>query len=1469
MAYRNIAEASAYRISPKKKKEEEGSPIEQYKKAFLQSLESYDTKQKKPVRWNFFKDNEGLFMLSQQLDPFYKAMDTLSKIKTGKSIYDPITKKISERDYVDGFADLAKGLDTGTHELTSSIGELLFMGTDFLTNKNFVSDFQKSMKKIKPDEPETWRGDLSSLMVQYGVPGGLIAKILNRATKLTPVIKAMQKMGTSKASKIAQRVVKNATIVGATDALVSPDKRRIGTLFVKPEDTSKLSGRKKAAAMFRNRVRYGVEGSIVGGVFPLAGKGVQQAYKWVGRPVGEPMLKMGFNVAGAGFQGASWLLSKNPVLHSKISRQLVGSTKYGIKKMISPMTTKLGYKGLPPFDEWSLFQVTSPKRSERVLKNIFNVLSWIRSYGKTPKAIEGVSEEVSLFIKSAAREIDKHMTSLEKRTYNLAKKYEKRHLTNNTSRPYEKMLKDEVVDYLQGTVKLGQVHKELRPFAYEIKKEINKILTTFGKNLPKGTKNEVIEDLRRTLNGKVDNYIVRSFATFTDPKYAADKAVKIGARNWILKNVVNRNKDLREVALKAHGKQFPKTYLEKYSDDLVNNILEKGRTGGVNPVKILQEIGTKILRQDKYQFLKTGEELPDAIKKLLGYEKDLRAQVMFTVSDVIASTASKKGFDMIAKIGLKQGWLFKTPEEAAGRYVGAKQIGKIERLGALKSELENLYTNPELKEVLIATGTPLDGLARIPVIRQLLQAKVGVQGMKTLYSPQTQVRNVTSASFFALWNGHVGHKASVIDSLRMMIKDIFKAGKGDPINEIEFNKYVAKLVRLGVYDENVVAQELRAVMRNLKEGVIRTEDELFEKIVKALPTEKVARLYAGGDNLWKGFGYEFFKSDLSAALKNIDDVAAYFKVQNHPWSRKHLMTGATKSLDEALDDAAAFMLRNSYPTYSKVPPVIQGFRNIPFFGNFVSFPSEMLRTGARSISMSLKNIASENPVLRQMGYRNLIGAYLAVKGIGSAAHGVANFITGNTQEQWEAYKRSSAAPWDKNSNLIGITPWKNGESAAINFSYFSPYDVLERPIQAALAMAHKEKIAPDQIENYVLSMMFASDGPIMELMEPFISPAIGFERVQDILHGDFLSGGRSGRTADGKYIYSPTDNLEDKFNKSLVHILKGAEPGLVSTGRKLKDSIRGDVTGAGKPMRLGDELLALFTGTRIIRIDVKKDLRWIAADTNRLLRAVDETEKFYKSKGFLDRPPSIMVAEYEKMQQEAFEIQRDLYMKIKDLQMLDLSKDKIEDILIKAKMNKTLASNLIDGEFTPIKYSTPRFETKVETLKDLAKFKTKKSKNFIYNIKESWVFPEDKLDNVADRWEDKKFFPRKFVPSLDEDGNVMKGEDGKLIGKWEGGYKPELEGAITNDKGNVVYDENGKIKKEPTILQKGFELIKPYISPLSGQVGQAPLPPTPGVSPQLMAQAPQNISQTGLTHTENALLSNEEKAMRLRQRGQG
>ena len=56
------------------------------------------------------------------------------------------------------------------------------------------------------------------------------------------------------------------------------------SLFFKPEDTKGLSGRKRAGAEFRNRVKYGAEGFLLGGGFPLIGKATQLGYKYFGKP---------------------------------------------------------------------------------------------------------------------------------------------------------------------------------------------------------------------------------------------------------------------------------------------------------------------------------------------------------------------------------------------------------------------------------------------------------------------------------------------------------------------------------------------------------------------------------------------------------------------------------------------------------------------------------------------------------------------------------------------------------------------------------------------------------------------------------------------------------------------------------------------------------------------------------------------------------------------------------------------------------------------------------------------------------------------------------------------------------------------------------------------------------------------------------------------------------------------------------
>jgi len=62
-------------------------------------------------------------------------------------------------------------------------------------------------------------------------------------------------------------------------------------------------------------------------------------------------------------------------------------------------------------------------------------------------------------------------------------------------------------------------------------------------------------------------------------------------------------------------------------------------------------------------------------------------------------------------------------------------------------------------------------------------------------------------------------------------------------------------------------------------------------------------------------------------------------------------------------------------------------------------------------------------------------------------------------------------------------------------------------------------------------------------------------------------------------------------------------------------------------------------------------------------------------------------------------------------------------------------------------------------------------------------------------------------------------------------------------------------KDTPMKLPEGFE------------PAMMPLPSTPMPDQNLVASMPQINPQTGLTHTENALLSNEEKAIKLRQQG--
>ena len=1448
---------------PQKKEPGTINTVNEVQESFLKALEAIG-EPKKPVKYlrpfnPFQKEDKSLarlilsgfpelkiFLDKKMSEKHDKPVDSMQLLQDGE-----------EKDYISILDEIRKGVNTGAYDLQAGVGTTLFSGLDYAFDTNFLTEFDKMMKDKKPEEPETWRGDLVGLMTQFAIPGCIIQKVLNRTKtvgKIRKVVDGIKGGKKRKVSKIASRMLEGATVVGATDFLASEPGRQ--SFFFEPESTKGLTGKERAAASFRNKIKYGYEGALVGGGFPIVGKSLQLGYKYGLAPFVKTSARLGARgVDNAVFRPISYLGSR-PLVEPVVagSAKLVrNASNFVLTKALAPaiVSTFSGkiVRQLPPFEKWRLQSISSHIKEKIVIKKLDNILSYLISFGKAPKDIEGVSEQVMLFIKGRARKIDRTMEALEKKAYQLAKGFESQHNKNLTSPALQKHYLNHVDEFLRNQRNLNDLPTELQPLAADLKLEIKNIMKEFKKALPKGKDGDKItKELENIEINKIQSYLVKSFSTFTNPNYVPDEKVFNDAVNWVVKNVIKKNKIDRNTALTRHAKMnSDEAKFKEYGKMIVESVLLTARAEGKNPLRQMKEI-SNILKLGKIKMIKTGDELPDVIQKLLGPEKNIKASVSFTTAEMISAMANKRAADFIAQSGLKNKWLYRTAEEArANGVLDPLQIMEIPKLGKhMRTDLTKLYTTPEYVNMFKGIGGDLDKLVVIPIYRQIMQGKVGIQIGKTLYSPQTQVRNVTSASFFALANGHIGGRASVVNSMKIVLDDIFKAGKKN-IDEVEFNNYVERLVRLGVWDENVVASELKAIMNQLKAGTIQSSDALFDKLIKMAPTDKVARLYAGGDNVWKQYGFEYSRSQLIQALRNLDDIKAWHKDMGTEFVPINSITGQIKTFDDALDEAAAFLIRNTYPTYSKVPPAIQNLRKLPL-GAFISFPAEILRTGTNIMAIALKEASSKNPAIRQMGLRRMTGAFMTYYAGGTGLVQLAQFLTNSTDAQWSAYKRSSAASWDANSNLIPIKAWENGESAAINFSYFSPYDSLWAPMEAAINQANKQKLNPEQTDDYVMSVMFAENGPVMTFLEPFITEPIGYDRFIDVTV-------RNGRKEGGGTVFSASDSIGDKFAKSFAYILDGVQPGVTKSADKIVGAIGKDLTKGGKPLKLLDELLALFAGTRIIRIDAKKDLRYFASDMNRMLRAVDENENFYNVDNYQNNTPNDMVRTFRKMQEEAFRIQKDMYIRIQDLKLLDLDEDDIVDILIESGVNKKLANTIADGEFTPINFSEKRFETKINTIE---KELEKQTGKFNYRLNEDFVFPEDELEDVIDEYEDKEFFKETYNSET---------------GEYEGGYYPDRVDYKLDKKGFVLkypegHPEEGNpipdegfvkklLKKISPIIRKG---VNKFINPLSDDF-KVQAPPLPVTSQPKVQMASIKNPVTGLTSTESALLSPSEQVI--------
>ena len=272
--------------------------------------------------------------------------------------------------------------------------------------------------------------------------------------------------------------------------------------------------------------------------------------------------------------------------------------------------------------------------------------------------------------------------------------------------------------------------------------------------------------------------------------------------------------------------------------------------------------------------------------------------------------------------------------------------------GVLVNRLSGTYTTKEIAEGFTNVSKIQDfmrGESGGPVGKTfswawrnlLLTPKAGAQYAKTILSIPTHIRNFLSSSAFSLANGVVFSDPRVF--ARAMKEAFGTVQVGGPRKELSQEKY-REYLELGIVNTNVRLGDLRNLMKDVRfgEGNIAT-DSILKPMINSLG-KKTSRgikksakfmqdLYVAEDDIWKIINYETQLIQRGDRYKN----------------------AGIKISDDALKREVAEIVQDTVPNYAKVGEFVKAARVSPF-GNFMSWPSEVFRTGTGIFRQVIKDL---------------------------------------------------------------------------------------------------------------------------------------------------------------------------------------------------------------------------------------------------------------------------------------------------------------------------------------------------------------------------------------------------------------------------------------------------------------------------------------------------------------------------------
>mgnify|MGYP004450922581 CR=1 FL=1 len=1176
------------------------------------------------------------------------------------------------------YEQIGLGAASGVLKSIEGLAELGAGGIDYAFDTDLLKKIEEEFPKINVDDG---LGKAVELLVQYGVPYGIA---LNTASKLSKVKELGKIAKAGGVSGVAAKVGYYGLPAAVTEPLVSTSRdatlgQALGLYsedFMKQLDPTQYEGRDRAAASLQQKLLFGLEaGPAVGGITTALGPVLKGAGK-AAATIASPVTK------------AADAVVLNP-LSKAITSEYTGLPQFF--RAVETGRVKLGEKlGIPEYKNWGFIDTKSTNTKDLIFKKTDEILSALRTRGSVPAEFAALSRRGEDYIEKFKKTASVYLDDIEATSNKLAKEM------GETSRTHTRLFTNRLIEdvgrYVTGAD--PRTLKKLNPNLAKFEESLNSLKKNF--DLVRDHVKDVVdpEDLKGLFGGDIDRYLKRSFDILNNSSFRVDPKAKLKVAGMFMRMMSRRP----EFAVKSRGE------LKEIAESQVDDLINLGFKEDMSTEDLIT--GASGFLSEKFgvvkDVLKPGEDLPKVIRQLFGESKDAKAQLIDTIADFAGIVGKKDTLDDIAKIGEDAGWIV-TADNASDAALKFRQRTGIRtalepiREGGNVSKLvgnslldKNKYTTREIADALQGQTLWSDFLLQSSVYKSFLSLKGASQLSKTVLSPTTQIRNVESAAMFALANGHFGRGASLSDSMNIVFRDIF--GPDGKMSADTLAAKSAEYRELGITNSNIITREIRA----LTDDLLRRADtgsklNRSELLLKTLQDQSVlgnmTKIYQGGDDLWKIFGYEFEKSKMLNIMKegtHLDDADKYFREIFSRRFDKFMPDGTLKTREQVIKETAAEIIKNTYPNYSYVPSLVQNLRRLPL-GNFISFPAEMYRTSFNLIKFGLREMRSTDPLVRQSGARKLIG-FSSALAVGKVAQEIGQEVVGVSNEQLDAIRESFVAPWNKSGPLVPVAKEVDGDKVVykfVNFAYQSPYDVIAAPYYAAMTQFQTARAEEKDIDQAMLRAFFGSGrdpGAFTALVQPFVGEAIITEKLADL----FI---RGGKTRSGRKILSEEDTTSDTVVKGAVHLLEGITPGAFTQATNFARGIAGEQTTYGKDMNPGDEALALFAGIRINEANIGKSMGY---QITNFVNSQQEARRLL-SKNFADSNlnSETIYREYEKMLRNKFENFGEIRKVFDDAQKLGFKRQNIFPLIDRrAGFTKKDKATVFKGVFFADSFTT-------------------------------------------------------------------------------------------------------------------------------------------------------------------------------------